>query len=86
MSETQVERVNRSGDIEYFYNNAEFQLSILHSLTIIQENQIANMSFCVKAVKAQKILANIVYVSAKVHEADVYNYPVKKFHCKRPFK
>lgn len=39
-----------------------------------------------KAVNAQKILANTGYVAAKVQEADVHNYPVKKFHCKRPFK
>lgn len=35
MSESQVEQVNRSGDIEHFYNTAESQLSILHSLLII---------------------------------------------------
>lgn len=35
MSESQVEWVNRSGDIKHFYNNAEFQLRILHSLPII---------------------------------------------------
>lgn len=39
-----------------------------------------------KAVKAQKISVNTGDVAAKVHEADAYNYPVKKFHCKRAFK
>lgn len=37
-----------------------------------------------KAVKAQKISVNTSDVSTKVHEADAYNYPVRKFIVKDP--
>lgn len=74
MSESQVEQVNRAGDIEHFYNNAEFQLSVLQSAYYTGKQNCQYAPLC-KTVKAQ-ILANTGYVTAKIRKADVYNYPV----------
>lgn len=75
MSESQVGQVNRSGDIERFYNNAEFQFHILPSAYTTGKQNCQYVLLC-ETVKAQKILANTGYVRAKVCKADVYNYPV----------
>lgn len=75
MSESQVEQVNRSGDIEHFYNNAEFWLRILPSAYNIGKQNCQYVLLC-EAAEAQKISANTGFVTAKVRKADVYNYPV----------
>lgn len=85
MSESQVERDNCSGDIEHFYTMLNSS-SVFCIVCLLYRKQNCQYVLLYKAVKAQKILVSTGYVAAKVHEADVYNYPVKKFHCKRPFK
>ena len=74
MSESQVEQVNRSDDIEHFYNNAEFQLRILHSAYYTGKQNCQYVLLC-GTVKAPKTLTNTGYVMANVWQADVYKYP-----------